>query len=66
MKVTIDFDEIEIETLQRLYTECNDNLDSKKSLSIYMDEDEDENSIKDLEDKLSVVEHICRAIEGIV
>lgn len=66
MKITIDFTEIEVETLQRLYTECSDNLDSKRSLSIYMDEDEDENAIKDLEDKLNVIEHICMTIEGIV
>lgn len=62
MNITIIFNEIEIKTLQCMYTEYGDKLDS------YTETDDisiDEDRLKDLEDQYNVIKHICYAIEGI-
>jgi len=63
MKITIDFSMAEVETLQSMYTELGDAAYLVHYSSNDFNEDEDKTEY--IDDKLSVIEHICRSIEGL-
>lgn len=62
MKITIIFNEIEIETLQCMYTEYADKLASYTETN---DVNIDEDRLNDLKDQYNVIQRLCYAIEGI-